>query len=82
VLAAAGAAGYETVVGYDLDPHDYQDPGASSVAERVRNGIAAGSIVSLHTAHAGTVSAFGDIVTAIRNAGLRPMTVSQMLGHG
>jgi len=79
VLTAAGAAGYDTVVGYNLDPHDYKDPGATSVAERVRNSVASGSIVSLHTAHAGTVSAFGDIVNAIRNAGLRPMTVSQML---
>jgi peptidoglycan/xylan/chitin deacetylase (PgdA/CDA1 family) len=78
VLAAAGAAGYDTVVGYNLDPHDYQDPGAASVVERVRNGVHAGSIVSLHTAHAGTVAAFGEMITAIRNARLRPLTVSQL----
>jgi peptidoglycan/xylan/chitin deacetylase (PgdA/CDA1 family) len=79
VLAAAGAAGYETVVGYSIDPRDYQDPGAASVTERVRNALAAGAIVSMHTAHPGTVSAFGDIVDGIRNAGLHPATVSELL---
>src|SRR5205823_1081023 len=36
VLAESGRAGYATVVGYDVDPHDYQDPGESSVVDRVR----------------------------------------------
>ena len=79
VLAAAGDAGYETVVGYTIDPRDYQDPGSTSVAERVRNALAPGAIVSLHTAHPGTVDAFGDIVAGIRNAGLAPQTVSKLL---
>lgn len=79
VLAAAARAGYDTVVGYSVDPRDYQDPGAASVSERVRNALGPGAIVSLHTSHAGTVDAFGDIVSGIRNAGLKPQTLSTLL---
>jgi len=57
VLEQAAKAGYSTVVGYDIDPHDYQDPGALAIVERVRAGLHPGAIVSLHTAHEGTVTA-------------------------
>lgn len=80
ILDEAGKAGYGTVVGFDVDPLDYQDPGASAVADRVRTRLHPGAIVSLHTGHAGTVSAFGDIVQAITAAGLRPVTLSTLLG--
>lgn len=80
VLDAAGSAGYPRVVGYDIDPVDYKDPGAASVAERVKARLHPGAIVSLHTAHAGTVAAFADIVAAVRGAGLEPQTTSALLG--
>ena len=35
ILAEAGRAGYRTVVGYDVDPLDYQDPPAATIADRV-----------------------------------------------
>ena len=54
VLAAAGAAGYPTCLGYDVDPLDYTDPGAQAVERRVLASARGGSIVSLHTLHAGT----------------------------
>jgi peptidoglycan/xylan/chitin deacetylase (PgdA/CDA1 family) len=72
--------GYAVSVGYDVDPLDYQDPGASKVIARVQAGLRPGSIVSLHTGHAGTVQAFEPIVAAVRARGLRPVTVSQLLG--
>ena len=80
ILQQAGAAGYATSVGYDVDPLDYEDPGASKVIARVQAGLQPGSIVSLHTGHTGTVQAFEPIVTAVRARGLRPVTVSQLLG--
>jgi peptidoglycan/xylan/chitin deacetylase (PgdA/CDA1 family) len=80
ILQQAGAAGYATSVGYDVDPLDYEDPGASKVIARVQSGLQPGSIISLHTGHAGTVQAFGPIVAAVRARGLRPVTVSQLLG--
>ena len=80
ILQQAGLAGYATSVGYDVDPLDYQDPGASRVIARVQAGLQPGSIVSLHTGHAGTVQAFEPIVAAVRARGFRPVTVSQLLG--
>jgi peptidoglycan/xylan/chitin deacetylase (PgdA/CDA1 family) len=80
VLEQAGKAGYETVVGYDLDPHDYQDPGAAAVVDRVRGALHPGAIVSLHSAHAGTVAALPELVAAARGGGLRLVTVGDLLG--
>ncbi|HEY3703038.1 MAG TPA: polysaccharide deacetylase family protein [Acidimicrobiales bacterium] len=80
ILQQAGLAGYGVSVGYDVDPLDYQDPGATKVIARVQQGLQPGSIVSLHTGHAGTVQAFQPIVAAIRARSLRPLTVSQLLG--
>lgn len=79
IRAAATQAGYATVVGYDVDPLDYRDPGAAVVAQRVRDALHPGSIVSLHTGHAGTVAAFEPMIAAARARGLRPVTVSDLL---
>ncbi len=80
VLQQAAKAGYATVVGYDLDPRDYQDPGAAAVVDRVRTGLHPGAIVSMHTAHDGTVAALPQVVAAARGNGLRLVTVSDLLG--
>lgn len=80
ILEEAGKAGYGAVIGFDVDPLDYQDPGTSAVADRVRQRLHSGAIVSLHTSHQGTLDAFADIVSSIRAAGLQPVTVSQLLG--
>jgi peptidoglycan/xylan/chitin deacetylase (PgdA/CDA1 family) len=79
MLTEAGRAGYPTVVGYDVDPRDYQDPGAQQIVARVRTGLHAGAIVSLHTGHAGTVAAFPGILDAIAAARLKAVTVHQLL---
>ena len=48
-LAAAGAAGYP-VLGYDVDPIDYRDPGSRAVTDRTLAAVVPGSIISLHMA--------------------------------
>jgi peptidoglycan/xylan/chitin deacetylase (PgdA/CDA1 family) len=80
VLEQAGKAGYDTVIGYDVDPRDYQDPGTGAVVDRVRAGLHPGATVSMHTAHAGTIAALPEVVAAARAAGLRLVTVSGLLG--
>jgi peptidoglycan/xylan/chitin deacetylase (PgdA/CDA1 family) len=75
----AAKAGYRTVVGYDVDPLDYQDPGAKAVAAAVKAGVRAGSIVSLHTGHAGTVEAFPAIVQALHDAKLTAVRLRDLL---
>jgi len=79
ILTQAARAGYATVVGYDVDPRDYQDPGAAAVRSRTAAGIHAGAIVSLHTGHRGTVDALAAILDDAAGQGLRPVTVSQLL---
>ncbi len=79
VLAAAGAAGYRTVLGFDVDPLDYQDPGATAITERVLATVAPGSIVSLHFDHPGTIDALPGILDGIVARGLRPGTAAQLL---
>ena len=80
VLAAAHEAGYPVVVGFDVDPFDYEDPGATAVVERTLGTAArAGSIVSLHFGHPGTVAALPAILDGLAAASLTPVTVSGLL---
>ncbi len=79
MLREAGAAGYPTVLAYDVDPLDYTDPGAAAVTQRVLDAARPGAIVSLHTLYAGTAQALPDIVRGLRNNGLEPVTASRLL---
>jgi len=80
VLDVAGAAGYPTVLGFDVDPLDYQDPGATAVTQRTLSTVGRGSIVSLHFGHAGTVAAMPAILDGLAAKGLTPVTASKLLG--
>ncbi len=80
ILTSAGAVGYATSVGYDVDPLDYNNPGAATVLARTRSRLHPGAIVSLHTLYPGTARAFADIVAAVRAKGLEAVTVSSVLG--
>jgi peptidoglycan/xylan/chitin deacetylase (PgdA/CDA1 family) len=80
ILAEAGRAGYRTVVGYDVDPLDYEDPPPAAIVDRVTTGLRSGAVVSLHTGHANTVAAFEPMVTAARRRSLTPVLLRQLLG--
>jgi peptidoglycan/xylan/chitin deacetylase (PgdA/CDA1 family) len=79
VLAAAGQAGYRTSVAYDVDPLDYEDPGRVAVRDRTLAAVRPGSIVSLHLGHQGTVDALPEILAGLKERGLKPVTVGQLL---
>jgi peptidoglycan/xylan/chitin deacetylase (PgdA/CDA1 family) len=79
ILAEAGRAGYRTVVGYDVDPLDYEDPTTEAIVERATAGLHPGAVVSLHTGHAHTVAAFEPMVDAARRQGLAPVRVRDLL---
>jgi peptidoglycan/xylan/chitin deacetylase (PgdA/CDA1 family) len=79
VLTVAGDAGYPTVLGFDVDPGDYADPGAAAVASRTIAGLHPGAIVSLHFGHAGTVAAMPAILRELERRALTPVTASQLL---
>jgi len=80
VLDIAAQAGYGTVLGFDVDPLDYDDPGADAVVQRTLATVAAGSIVSLHFGHAGTVQAMPAILDGIAQKGLKAGTGAALLG--
>ena len=75
----ARAAGYDTLAGFDVDPADYADPGASTVAARTLAAVHPGAIVSLHFGHAGTIDAMPAILDGLSARGLQPVTLSTLL---
>lgn len=79
VLTAARAAGYATVLGYDVDPADYKDPGPDIVARRTIAALHPGAVISLHFGHAGTVGALPAILDAIGQRGLTAVTAGTLL---
>ncbi len=79
ILEQAGLAGYPVSVGYDIDPLDYEDPGSTVIVARVTEALRPGSIVSLHTGHAGTVEAFPALVQLIRSRNLEPVLIGDLV---
>lgn len=79
VLDVAAEAGYGVVLGFDVDPLDYDDPGADVVVQRTLATVAPGSIVSLHFGHPGTVAALPAILDGLDAKDLQPVTVSTLL---
>jgi peptidoglycan/xylan/chitin deacetylase (PgdA/CDA1 family) len=80
VLSVAAQAGYATVLGFDVDPLDYDDPGAAVVTQRTLAAVKPGAIVSLHFGHPGTVEALPAILDGLDQRDLIPVTVSTLLG--
>ena len=56
VLRLAGAAGYRTVLSYDVDSRDFTDPGPAAIRGAAAKSRA-GSVVSMHLGHPGTLAA-------------------------
>jgi peptidoglycan/xylan/chitin deacetylase (PgdA/CDA1 family) len=79
IRAAARASGYARCISFDVDPADYEDPGSAAVAARTLAKVRAGSIVSLHLGHAGTITALPTILTGLAARSLRPVTVTRLL---
>ena len=77
--ATAQAAGYERCISYDVDPMDYLDPGATAVARRTLGAVRAGSIVSLHLGHRGTVEALPTVLAGLADRGLTARSITGLL---
>jgi peptidoglycan/xylan/chitin deacetylase (PgdA/CDA1 family) len=75
----AARVGYRTCLSYDVDSLDYTDPGAGAVVATTLKAVRNGSIVSLHFGHAGTVTAIGPLLRGLRDRGLEPVTVSELM---
>lgn len=80
VLEVAGASGYPVALGFDVDPLDYNQPGADVVAQRTLDQVKPGSIISLHFNYPGTIAALPKILDGLAARQLTPVTVSHLLG--
>ncbi len=79
VRRLAGAAGYPTVLSYDVDSGDFTDPGAAAIRRAVR-AAGPGSVVSLHLGHPETLTAVPGILDDLAASGLTPVTASHLFG--
>jgi peptidoglycan/xylan/chitin deacetylase (PgdA/CDA1 family) len=77
-LEQAGRAGYARVLSYDVDSLDWRDPGAAAIRSAVAT-AKAGSVVSMHLGHPGTLAALPGILTDLTGRGLTPVTASELL---
>ncbi|HKN98447.1 MAG TPA: polysaccharide deacetylase family protein [Pseudonocardiaceae bacterium] len=77
-LVEAGVAGYRRVLSYDIDGLDWKDPGPAVIRRAVATATA-GSIVSLHLGHQGTVIALPHILDDLAARGLTPVTATELL---
>jgi peptidoglycan/xylan/chitin deacetylase (PgdA/CDA1 family) len=77
VLRLAGAAGYATVLSYDIDSLDFTDPGAAAIRRNVAKATA-GSVVSMHLGHPGTLEALPGLLDDLAAKGLKPVTAGAL----
>jgi peptidoglycan/xylan/chitin deacetylase (PgdA/CDA1 family) len=77
VRRAAAAAGYPTVLSYDVDSRDFTDPGTAAIRRNVA-GVTTGGVVSLHLGHPGTLDALPEVLDDLAGRGLRPVTASAL----
>ena len=80
ILDQAGKVGYPISVGYDIDSRDYTEPGSKAVIANVVPALHPGAIVSLHFGHNDTIVALPVILSGMNAAGLRPATITELLG--
>ena len=77
-LEQAGRAGYPRVLSYDVDSLDWRDPGPAAI-RRAAATARAGSVVSMHLGHPGTLAALPRILTDLTDRGLTAVTATELL---
>lgn len=66
-------------VNWSIDPHDWTNPGPDEIVRIIVNNIHEGSIILLHEARPGTLTALPVIITTIREMGYELVTVSELI---
>ena len=79
IRSEAAKVGYRACLSYDVDSLDYTDPGPAAVTRTTLANLRAGSIVSLHCGHDGTIRALPAILHGLADRGLRAVTVTELL---
>jgi len=79
IRTAAGRAGYQNCITYDVDSRDYTDQSASATVKTVTRSVKPGSIIGMHFGHAHTISAIPLILADLQAKGLKPVTLTELL---
>jgi len=79
VAAAASAAGYPTLLLWDVDPRDWSGISSPVIAQRVLTHTRDGSVVLLHVGPYHTAAALPSIIAGLARRGFRFVTVPQLL---
>jgi peptidoglycan/xylan/chitin deacetylase (PgdA/CDA1 family) len=81
IRAQAARVGYPTCLSYDVDSLDFTDPDPdpAAVVQAVTDPVGNGSIVSMHFGHAATVAAIPEVLDRLRQRGLRPVTMTELM---
>ena len=79
VAAVGGSEGFRYLVLWDIDPRDWENRSASSIAEHIISRAHNGAIVVLHLSAAHTAEAIPVIVSTLRARGYEFVTVSTMM---
>jgi peptidoglycan/xylan/chitin deacetylase (PgdA/CDA1 family) len=74
----ARRAGYRTVLSYDVDPLDYEDPPAARITQRLLAAVHPGAVVSMHLGHQHTVEALPAVLAGLKSRGLAAVTASEL----
>jgi peptidoglycan/xylan/chitin deacetylase (PgdA/CDA1 family) len=80
IRKAALKYGYKQCISYDVDSHDYQNVGKKLVLSDISHGIKNGSIISLHFGHQDTIDAMPTLLENLHAKGLKPVTLTTLLG--
>ncbi|WP_194907754.1 polysaccharide deacetylase family protein [Catenulispora rubra] len=78
LIEQARKAGYRTVLSYDVDPLDYEDPSATQISERLLAAVHPGAVVSMHLGHQHTVAALPAVLAGLKSRGLAAVTASEL----
>ena len=70
--------GYKIIL-WDVDPLDWKDRNAATVARRIIAGARPGSIILSHEIHATTIAAMPEVFDALLAKGYKFVTVSELL---
>lgn len=80
VVAVAGELGYRTIM-WSVDTVDWERPPADVIVERALANIQPGWIVLMHPTQP-TAEALPRILKGLKEKGLKPVTVSELLANG
>ena len=80
IRKSAKKFGYQNCISYDVGSSDLLDPGKDAVISNVAKAAKGGSIISLHFGHKNTVAAMPLIIENLNRKGLKPVTLTELLG--